>query len=37
MAQEAGAVVNYIELDAMGRLTLENNQKAITDQQKLLL
>ncbi|WP_050635239.1 aminotransferase class V-fold PLP-dependent enzyme [Candidatus Stoquefichus sp. SB1] len=36
VAQEVGAVVNYIELDAMGRLTLENVQKAITDQTKVI-
>ncbi|MFR7592368.1 MAG: aminotransferase class V-fold PLP-dependent enzyme [Longibaculum sp.] len=36
VASEVGAVVNYIELDEMGRLTLENVIKAITDQTKII-
>ncbi len=36
VASEVGAVVNYIELDEMGRLTLENVIKAITNQTKII-
>lgn len=36
IAREVGAVVNYIELDAQGRLTLENVKKAVTDQTKII-
>lgn len=36
VARQSGAVVNYIELDEEGRLTLENVQKATTDQTKMI-
>ena len=36
VAKEVGAVVNYIDLDEKGCLTLENVKKAITDQTKII-
>ena len=36
VASETGAVVHYIELDEIGRLTLDNVKKAITDQTKII-
>lgn len=36
VANMTGAVVNYIDLDETGRLTLENVKKAVTDQTKII-
>lgn len=36
VAKEVGAIINYIELDEEGRLTLENVKKAMSPQTKVL-
>lgn len=36
VAQATGAVVRYIDLDAEGRLTIENVQKAVNDKTKII-